>query len=124
MVVAATPLFAASTPEAIKLKAQYFRGNAALSELSLGSPVPGGAAAFASARPSVAKAVNRADGAIELQIDMGLRDWAPDTDGPFAIHVLVRDGRVVSFAKGYLAGDLACRLDWIKLHCQPPNFYQ
>lgn len=124
MVIAATPIFAAVTPEAVKLRTQYLRGDAALSELSLGAPVPGGAAAFARARPSVAKAVIRTDGAIDLQIDIGLRHWAPETYGPFVIHVLVRNGRVVSLAKGYLAGDLACRLDGIKLHCQPPNFYQ
>lgn len=124
MVIAATPIFAASTPEAVKLKAQYFRGDTALSELSLGAPVPGGAPAFAGAHPSVVKAVSRADGALDLQIDMGLRHWAPETHGAFVIHVLVRDGRIVSFAKGYLAGGLACRLDGTKLHCQPPDFYQ
>lgn len=123
MGVAAAPLFVLSVPEAVKRRVQYFKGKAALSELLLGAPVPGGVAGFAGAHRAAVKTVNRADGTVDLQIDMGVRHLAPGDDGPYDLHVIVHDGRITRFAKGDLASGLPCRLDAIWLDCGPPDFW-
>jgi hypothetical protein len=115
------PFIAASAAKSAWRKEQFQLGDAALSELTLGAPVPGGVAAFVAAHASSVKIVAGSDGTVDLQIDMGLRRWVrvADADSAYALHVAVRDGRAVRLAKGYLATSLPCQLAAFRLRCGP-----
>jgi hypothetical protein len=103
----------------VALNARARAGRAALAELKLGEPVPGGVEAFRARHAEVVRLASRAQGSVDLDIDMGERREikVDDPDQAYGLHARIRDGRVVGFAKGPMLSYLPCSFTDRTLRC-------
>jgi hypothetical protein len=113
------PFFLTEEAKSSVLKSRGMAGRAALAELKLGEPVPGGIEAFRRKHDDVVRIAFRSEGTVDLDVEMGERRsiQVDDADLAYTLHARVRDGRVVGFSKGYLISYLPCVLADRTIRC-------
>jgi hypothetical protein len=101
------------------LNARGRAGRSALAELKLGEPVPGGVESFTARHADVVRLAARAQGSVDLDIDMGERRpiKVDDPNLAYTLHARIRDGRVVAFSKGSMISYLPCSFTERTIRC-------